>query len=122
MVSIKTGVLKAQADVLSEEAHHYNYIFSKMDECISWLKRQEFNEANEIYRILTYQYDELQEQKKELLLLSEVTKRIGDKYDKTEKTIIECGESCQKLKGHVYSVNLNSVRNMLFESGLHMAE
>lgn len=122
MVSIRTESLRGQADVLYREALHYSNRFLALEECISWVKRQEFDEANEIYRVLTRQYEELAGQKKELILMSEAMRRICDKYDTAERKIVEGQEVYRKPAGYVGEVNLKHIRSQLSELGIHLAE
>lgn len=122
MVSIKTDSLRGQAELLNREVFHYNYRFQVLNDCLHWLKRQEFEEVYEIHRVLVRQCDEMKQQKRELAMLAEAMYRICDKYDRTEQTIIENGEAFQKLAGRVEAVNLDRIREQLSQLGMRMAE
>ena len=122
MVKVKTEMLRFQADIIKKETIHYEYSLQIIQESISWIKQQEFDELDEIHQILLKEYENLEEQKKKLLLLSDALQRICDKYEKTELLIIEQGETCQKLAGYVEWVNLKGIRNRLNELGIHLID
>lgn len=122
MVSIKTERLRELAEILNREAVHYDHRFRALEESISWVRRQEFNEANEIHRVLMREYDELRQQKKAMMLLAEAILRICDKYDKTEQKIVDSGETCEKLIVRADWINLEHMRRLLVKVGLDMTD
>lgn len=122
-ISVKTAGLREQADKLNREALRYNRRFSEMEDCISWVRRQDFDGADEVYRTLKKQNEEMLRQRKSLLLLGESLRRISDKYDRTEERIIDQGE-------HIYSgrlvvcspVILNQLNQLLKNMGLQVSD
>lgn len=122
MVSIKTEALRELAESLNREAVHYDHRFRVLEESMLWIKRQEFEETNEIHRVLMKQYDDLIEQKKAMLQLAEAIRRICDKYDKTEWQIILSGVIAKRVEVHVDWVKLERMRSLLATVGLDMAD
>lgn len=122
MVSIKTERLREKADAMNREALHYDYRFQTMEECIFWISHQEFDEKEELQRVLARQYGELREQKRELLLLSGVMQRICDKYEETEQRIMEDRVVCRKFTGFVKMVDLVQMRDKLSLLGIHVTD
>lgn len=122
MVNIKTERLREKADAMNREALHYNYRFQTIEECISWIKNQEFDEKEELQRVLARQYEELREQKREILLLSGVMQRICDKYDETEQRIMEDRDIYRKFIGYVKMVDLVQMRDELSLLGIHVTD
>lgn len=122
MVEIRTRSLKNQAELLSKAALCYDIKISVLEESLTWLKRQEFDEVYQIYQMLKKEWEELKIQKKKLSLLAETMQQICEKYDRTESEIIESGETSRKLSGYVESVNLTQIQMQLSELGFHMTE
>lgn len=122
MVEIRTRLLKNQAELLSKAALCYDIKISVLEESLTWLKRQEFDEVYQIYQMLKKEWEELKIQKKKLSLLAETMQQICEKYDRTESEIIESGETSRKLSGYVESVNLTQIQMQLSELGFHMTE
>lgn len=120
MVSVRTERLRKQAELLSREARRYDYKFPVLEDSISWLRQQEFDEKNEIQRVLTRQNEELREQKRELVVLAEAMRRICDKYEKAEQRIMDSGEMPQKTNGRVEWVELEHIKVKLSGLGISL--
>ena len=88
-INVKTGALRVQANEINRQAHRYGRRFSALEECMSWVRQQEFDGAEEMYHTLRWQQEEMMRQKRDLLLLSEGLQRICDKYEKTERKLAE---------------------------------
>ncbi len=122
-ISVKTTGLREQADKLNREALRYNRRFSEMEDCISWMRRQVFDGADEVYHMLKKQNEEMMHQKKDLLLLGESLRRISDKYDRTEERIIEQGEQVYSARLVIHpEVMLKQLNQMLKNMGLQVSD
>lgn len=121
MVNIKIETLRGQAEILNREADRYAGRIEGMEAVIAWMRRQEFGEAKEeIYRKLVRQRDSLWQQRREMFLLAEALRRICERYDRTEESIIESGDAYQKSGGQIGSVDLSGIRERLFRMGIHL--
>ena len=87
MVTIHTGRLREQSDILNREALQYNQRLSELEACIAWLRRQEFDEVDELLRLLHGQYEKLGRQKEEMLKLSGLLQRICGRYEAAEQAL-----------------------------------
>lgn len=122
MVSVKTNVLKRQADNLKKNVQRYDDRCSVIEECMNWLKVQEFDGKEEIRRVLFRQHGDLIRQKKELLMLSEALWRICEKYEKTEQMIADYHEKLQGTEGYVNMVDLTHICDYLSKWGFRTAD
>ena len=122
MVSVRTEWLREQAELLNREACRYDHRSAALEDSISWIRQQEFDEKKEIQRALARQYEELRQQKKALLLLAGAMRRICDKYEKAEQRIIDCGEMPPKMNGHVTWVELEHIKVKLHGLGISLKD
>lgn len=122
MVSIKTESLREQAEELNRTALQYDHRFAVLEECSSWLRRQEYDETNSIYRVLVREQEKMQQQKRELLLLAEGLRRISDRYDRTEERIMENEEMFTKTPQNIQWMDVGGLRDRLSELMKNMVE
>lgn len=120
MVTIHTGRLRDQSEILNQEALQYNHRLSELETCIVWLRRQEFEEADELLRLLHRQYEKLGRQKEEMLRLSGLLQRICGRYETAEQEIVESTEASRKLKGYVKTMQLSDIREHLAVLGIRI--
>lgn len=120
MVTIHTGRLREQSDILYREALQYNQRLSELEACITWLRRQEFDEVDELLRLLHGQYEKLGRQKEEMLKLSGLLQRICGRYEAAEQEIIESPEAFQKLRGFVKTMHLADIRECITALGIRI--
>ncbi len=120
MITIHTGRLRDQAELLNKEAFQYNHRLSGLEDCIVWLRHQEFDEVDEILWLLSGQREKLDRQKEELLMLSGILQRICSRYETAEQEILESTDSCQKLKGYVKTIKLSDIRDRLAVLGVQI--
>lgn len=122
MISIRTEVLRAQAEDLGRAARHYEYYLPVLEEGIAWGKCQEHREIKETVRCLEILYEELAQQKKELALLEAAMQKICDKYDRAEQRILDSQEIPQKAAAVIGRVNVEYLQDLLSELDIHMTE
>ena len=122
MISIRADALRAQTDVLNMKYKHYTYFLPKMDECIVWTRQQEFDEVDELCRILRKERENLQEQRREFLVLSEMLGRICDRYARAEQEIVDSLQNWKRAEGQIGAVKLDSLQRLLKESGISISE
>lgn len=122
MVNIRTEVIREQAELLGRTAQHYDYWYPELEKCAAWIRQQEMKEKEEIHWILKKQCEEAAKQRRELKLMAEALRRICDKYEKTEQSIVNSMEPDYKKMGHIETVQLKQLRSQLSELGLHRME
>lgn len=122
MISIRADALRAQTDVLNMKYRNYTYFLPKMDECIVWIRQQEFDEVDEICRILRKERENIQEQRREFLVLSEMLGRICDRYVRAEQEIVDSLQNWKRAEGQVGAVKLESLQRLLKEAGISISE
>lgn len=122
MVSIRTEVLRAQAEGFSRAARRYEYYLPVLEEGIAWGKCQEHREIAEAVRCLERLCGELVQQKKELALLEAAMQKICDKYDRAEQRILDSQEIPQKPAAVIGRVNVEYLQALLSELDIHVTE
>lgn len=123
MVNINTAKIRQDADILQKEARQYGHRFDALAGTMSWLRRQEFDEADELHRVLKRQYEELESERKSLMMLSEVLSRISDKYENTEEDLVESGEIMHGSRLYVVQMfDLRYLTQNLCEMGFRMPD
>lgn len=107
---------------MNKEAHHFDYRILVLEETVSWLKRQEFDEAGELLYILLKQCEELRRQRRTLLAMTEALRRTAEKYDRAEQRIIDSQEIYQRIPAEIEAVDLRTVRDRIANLGLRLDE
>lgn len=121
MVSIDTGALKKTAGQMEQNAQHYDRRTAGLEQCMYWIKSQQFREAEAVYRALSHQCEELYRQKQKWLLLSETIKSVCSSYDRTERRITEYRPFGQKI-GQIHMVSLKQVQDYLQTLGMQIKD
>ena len=123
MFSINTAKIRQEADILQKEARQYEHRLEALEETMSWLRRQDFDEAEELHRVLKRQYEELGSERKSLMMLSEVLLRISDRYENTEEDLVENGEAMHSIRLYVVQMfDLHQLTQNLCKMGFRMPD
>ena len=123
MFSVNTAKIRQDADILQREARRYEYRLETLRGTMFWLRRQDFDEADELHRVLKRQYEELESERKSLMILSEVLTRISDKYENTEEDLEESGEAMHGIRLCVVKIfDLCQLTQKLCKMGFHMPD
>lgn len=122
MLSINTKGLRRAADLLDWEAPRYNDRLSVMDDCMIWLKHQEFREKEELIHLLKIQRETMMQEQRKLLILSRTLKGVCEEYEGTEQQIVESGRYTWKRPGIVNTVNLKQVKDYLRSCGIQIED
>ena len=121
MFSINTVKIRQDADILQKEARQYEHRSDALREVMCWLRRQDFDEADELHRILKRQHEELENERRSLMMLSGVLSRIGGKYENTEEDLVESGEAMHAFRIYAVQVfDLHQLTTNLYKMGFRM--
>ena len=113
MFFIDTEQLRKRADNLREQSKRCMQSIAALEEVLAWMQKTEFQDAESIAKTMKQQREALEEQKKEMLLLSEGLLRICEKYDSAEQKILDAAEKSPDISGYIGKVDLDYIKKMV---------
>lgn len=122
MLSINTNKLRKAAELLDREAPHYNERLSVLDDCMIWLKHQEFREQEELIHLLKVQHETMMQEQKKLFILSRTLKNVCEVYEDTEQKIVESRRFAWAMPGIIHTVKLKKIKSYLESCGLQIED